>query len=68
MTTRRIKERLINALLRPARFKLGPFEFNGPALLIYPVELILLMAIIAIIVIAVERPELIVDIIGAITG
>jgi hypothetical protein len=59
---RRIRDRVIGALLRPSTIKLGPFEFHGPALLIYPVE----MMLIAVIIILIIRPEILTNIIDII--
>lgn len=68
MTKQSIKNKLVNALTKRAKFKLWIIEFEGPALLIYPAELILIGVIVAVVIIAIKRPELIVEIIGAITG
>lgn len=66
MTPRqKLKDRFFNAIFRRVKMKLGPFEFNGPALLIYPIELLLIMLVITIIIIAVKRPDIILNLIEA---
>ena len=66
MTRQSVKMKIINALLKKAKFKLGPAEFEGPALLIYPAELILIGAIVAAVIVAVKRPDVITSIINAV--